>query len=522
MLLSPAKPGSATAQIDLGRWLDRICPIAFPLIALVLFLLATHHGIGIWPDSARYMNMAHNAWDAPLYPALLQLVAMTGLDIVQGAWLIAIVLAMLNPWLSWHLLRRACGQPAYAAFGTALIVISPQTASLHALAMSEPLFLTMILATLGALMRYLREDDGRWLIIAGLWIGFASLVRFTGPPLGAAIALFLLIDPRHALPRRLANIGRILLPSAAIFLGWALLSEEIMGRSTGRPLELYGNMAGSEWLASFNALTIWILPNGVPFAIRGALFLAVFAASLWLLARQGWQAVKARVDGPGTLDLLAVPLTFFFFAYLLFMVLATSIEANLHLNGRYAYPVYGTSIMAVTIALAWFRDATGPTRLVRHALTALGVAMLLSHGIRTADRTHEAYMDGVGYASRQWVTSPTVAAVGRLPRDAVLYSNGADIIGYLLRRRSLGLPEPFELRTGRDDPAFPYAAQLAAARAALSRGNAYVVFLNGVDWRFYMGSEKELARELDLVRIVKLADGSIYAARTKQVGEVKP
>lgn len=522
MFLSLAKPAPPAARPDVRQWIDQACPIAFPLLAALLFLLFTHQGIGIWPDSTRYMNLSPIPWDAPLYPALLHLVAMSGMDIVQGAWAIGLVLAMLNPWLTWHILRRACDQASYAAFGTALIVISPQTVSLHALAMSEPLFLTMILATFGALMRYIRDDDSRWLVAAGCCIGLASLTRFTGPAIGAAIALLLLIDPRHALPRRITNIARILLPSMLIFLGWVVLSEQLNGRSTGRPLEWLGNMGPREWLVSFNALTIWIFPNVVPFAIRSTIFVAALAASLWLLARLGRQALAARIDGQGALDLLAVPLAFFFFTHLAFMVLATAIETNLQLNGRYAYPIYGTSIMAVTIALAAFRNATGKTRWTHHALAGLGVLMLISHGVRTADRTHEAYVEGVGYASRQWTTSPTLAAVARLPSNAALFSNGADVIRYSLRRPALNIPARFELRTGRDEPSFPYAAQLARTHTALSRGNAYVVFLNGVDWRFYLDSEAELIRRLDLVRIAQLPDGRIYASRNAQIEEMKP
>jgi len=520
MLMSSAR-SAPTATQPYSQWLDRLGPIAFKLLAALLFLLPTRQGIGIWPDSTRYMNMAATPWDAPLYPALLQLVSWSGIDIVRGAWAIGLVLAMFNPWLIWHILRRSCGRPTYAAFGTALIVISPQTVSLHALAMSEPLFLTLILATFATLIRYIRDDDSRWLIAAGVCIGLASLTRFTGPAVGAAIALFLLIDPRHGFARRVRNIGHILLPSALIFFGWVVLSQELNGRSTGRPLEWLGNMGTREWVASFNALTIWILPNGVPFAIRATLFITALAASLWLLVRLWQQMFAARSKGRDAPLLLGVPLAFFFFTYLAFMVLATAIETNLHLNGRYAYPIYCTSIMAAVIALAAARNATGTVRFTHNALVGLGLLMLASHGLRTAERTREAYREGVGYASRQWTTSPTLAAVSRLPEDAVLFSNGADVIGYALRRSARNIPAPFDLRTGRDEASFPYDIQLAQARAALNKGNAYIVFFKGVDWRFYMAPEGELIRQLDLVRVAQFPDGNIYRGRA-QTEEGKP
>ncbi|WP_313807410.1 ArnT family glycosyltransferase [Sphingobium sp.] len=489
---------------------DRVCAVGFPLLALSLFMLSTHHGIGILPDSTRYMSLAARPWDAPIYPALLQLAAASGIDIATGAWGIGLIVSALNAFLIWFILREASGRTGYAALGTALVAIAPQSVALHALAMSEPLFLTMILSTFVALLHYLRSDDRRWLLAVGSGVGLASLVRFTGPPLGAAIAVFLLILPRHPMQHRIGDVLCILLPSALLFLGWASLSEWLMGRSTGRPLQWYGNMTAEDWLTSFNSLTAWIVPDEVPFAIRGALFLMAVTASMTLLVRHARRMLARAQTGQMEPSLLAISLGLFFFTYLGFIVLATSIEANLHLNSRYAYPVYCTSIMAMTIVLAHMAARSGRVRKMHGALVGLAMFMLVSHALRTADRTHQAYREGIGFASLQWTQSPILAAVRRLPADAALYSNGPDAIGYVLRRHVRNIPAHILLRTGREDPAFPYAAQLAETRAALAHGNAYVVFLNNVDWRFYMASEDELTRLLNLHLVARRIDGSIY------------
>ena len=504
----PFQPETALARARSGVLLDRISAGGLPVLALLLFLLVTHHGIGIWPDSTRYMNLSSQPWDAPLYPALLQLVAMTGIDIVKGAWSIGLVLAPLNALLAWHLLRIASGSPAAAAMGTAIIVIAPQSVTLHGLAMSEPLFLTTIYATLIALARYLRDGEGRWLIMAGVGVGLASLVRFTGPALGAAIALFLLIDPRQPLSSRFGNILRILLPSALIFLGWVALGEVVNGRSTGRPLEWLGNMTTADWWLSFHAMTAWLLPDNIPGPMRGALFLVALGASLYAIVLQGRRALGQAVGTDRSL--LAVPLALFFFTYLAFMVLATSIEANLHLNGRYAYPIYCTSVMAATIAVAQLDRTSRAARPLRLILIGIGCMMLAGHAVRTTVRTYQDYRKGVGYAALEWVRSPTIAAVARLPKDAVIYSNGPDVITYLLRRPARDTPMHISLRIGREDAQFPYAQQLASANAVLARGDAYVVLLNRVDWRFYMASEQELSDRLHLVRTAQLKDGAIY------------
>src|SRR3546814_13371992 len=78
----------------------------------------------------------------------------------------------------------------------------------------------------------------------------SDLVRFTAPPLGAAIAICLLINPRHPLRQRILDACRIAVVSGSIFVLWTFASEALVGRSTGRPLQFYGNMDSDAWMSS--------------------------------------------------------------------------------------------------------------------------------------------------------------------------------------------------------------------------------------------------------------------------------
>src|SRR3546814_4669615 len=70
------------------------------------------------------------------------------------------------------------------------------------------------------------------------------------PPLGAAIAICLLINPRHPLRQRILDACRIAVVSGSIFVLWTFASEALVGRSTGRPLQFYGNMDSDAWMRS--------------------------------------------------------------------------------------------------------------------------------------------------------------------------------------------------------------------------------------------------------------------------------
>src|SRR3546814_15470938 len=58
--------------------------IACVLVSSFLFLLGTRYGIGILPDSTRYMSINDKPFDAPLYPWMLMVLAATGISIEIG------------------------------------------------------------------------------------------------------------------------------------------------------------------------------------------------------------------------------------------------------------------------------------------------------------------------------------------------------------------------------------------------------------------------------------------------------
>lgn len=489
------------------------------LISVALFLVNTRHGIGILVDSTRYMSINERPYDAPLYPWILQAGAALGLTKTSVAQYFGLASVVANTFLVWHLLMRSTKRYAYALAGTLIVILAPQFVALHSVAMSEPTFLLCILLTLLAFLRFLETDSRAWLAACAIALGFATLARFTAPPLGAAIAIAILLNPRHDIGRRVADAAIFTIVSASIFFVWVLASQLTAGHSIGRALWFYGNMGAKEWLTSLEALTAWLLPDQVPFALRVAVLAMFVASTLVLCVLQVRATLRQSRETRQVEAMLPLVLGLFFLFYMAFMVLSTSLEANLSLNSRYAFPAYATTVMLVTILAAFFADAPGSIRLLHHFLVGLAAVVLVSHATRTIIRSAEAYRSGIGYASLAWHASPTMDAVRQLPQDALLVSNGADAIAYILGRPASFVPERVQLRTGVENPEKPLELQLQQLRERLGRGPSYVVVFDKVDWRFYLLEEAELTRRLSLVKVADFADGRIYAlpdgAKTK-------
>jgi 4-amino-4-deoxy-L-arabinose transferase-like glycosyltransferase len=503
---------SATGILDIEEarnyWLGAgLCV----LVSALVFLLSTRHGIGIWPDSTRYMGLDANPYDAPGYTWLLWVGVTSGLSLAGSAKIFGLALVCANTFLIWHILAKATGRASYAAAGTLVVVLAPQFAITHALAMSEPLFIFFILTTFSTYSRFWASQDRRWLVACALSIGAASLVRFMAPPLGLAVALCALIDPRRPLRQRIMDAVLVGAISGAIFLAWVLLGKLLVGHATGRPLELNGNFGAEEWNSSFQTMTAFLLPAKVPGVLRNTLLLLLIALGVVLTAVHARRLLTSAKSSAGQAGMLPLLLAFSVIFYLGFFWVAAQVEANIHLNGRYALPAYVMAAMLLTILVSAFAPTGDRSKMAGRALAAAVACLLLIHAVRTADKVRDAYANGIGYAGVAWAHSPILQATAKLPPDATLYTNGADVIGYRLNRRASYIPARTQLRTGTEDPNNPYEKQVEALRTKLAEGNCFLVFIDRVDWRWYLAKEDDLVKQLQLETVASVPDGRIYS-----------
>lgn len=494
--------------------------VAIALIAMsvILFLLNTHQGIGILPDSTRYMGMNDQPYDAPIYAWLVQGMGATPLGLFTGAKLIALLLVITNSALVWHILARCTNNLFATAIGTALVLLSPQFVSLHAMAMSEPLFLSFILLSLLALLEYWRTQSLAWLAGCGMLVALCTLTRFTGVPLGMAVAATLLLLPHHRFGARIREVIVFGAVAALIFFAWLIASQIFAGHSLGRELRFLGNMGAADWLSSVVAMGAWLLPDDAPLALRVALLAMCLLASTLLVIDYARRTLRRGRTGILVEANLPLAMALFVLFYMGFMVLSTSLEANLSLNGRYAFPAYVAIVMLLTIIVAE-RDPTNSMSRVKYAFIGLAILLVCCHTVRTSARTMRAYHNGIGYMSREWTGSPTLRIVRAFPATATIWSNGPDAVFAVTQRRTRTLPHHVQLRTGLPNKAFPFDRQIDGMRGDLARSNGYVVFLDGVTWRFYLAPEAELVRRLNLKLVAKRKDGRIYTLASSSLRE---
>lgn len=480
------------------------------LASVVIFLINTHQGIGVEPDTTRYMRLGPESYDAPLYPWILDAIRFSGLSFQSGAKAFALLLVTANTWLIWRMLLLGSASAAYAAAGTLLITLSPQFVGLHAVAMSEAPFLATLLLTVFAFLRYVASRRMAWLIGCGVLIGTAMLARFTAAPLALALASILIIRSGQPATRRLGEIIVLAAVSGAIFFGWVIGSKLTGGQGIGRELAFNGSLDLDMWRGLLSGMTTYLLPSAIPLPIRTAVLLAVIGPLVWLIVKQGRAIFGQLRNAEPSADRL-IPLIWAIFAafYVSLLILSVAIEANLTFDGRYLLPLYVALVITGVCAVS-SRTAGRSAELLGWILAGLAALILASHATRTAAMTRTNNLAGIGYTSTGWRASPIIGAVKHLPRDAVIFSNAPDALNYLTGRKTSFTPFRFQRRTGREDPANRASDVLKRIRQRLAAGNGYLVFIDRVDWRFYAMPESEVVGALSPPLIQRTVDGRIY------------
>lgn len=515
----PLENGAATPHpslrdgLGLGATPALLAGAALLVASIILFVINTHHGISIEPDSTRYMSISPIAWDAPVYHWLVTGGLPIGIGVQTAAMGIALLTLLINVALIYGLILRGSDSWRLAGVGTALVALAPQFVGLSAAAMSEGPFLSFLLLSVWFTLDYVQSWRRGSLLLSAVMLGLASLTRFTAPPLGAAIVLLLLLDPRRPMKARLADCALVALVSGALFFAWIGWSQESEGRSIGRELAFNGNLGLAEWRANLEAFLAWVLPRGFGLPLRLVLLSLVVGYAGTTAWRQlgEWRGVRERAGHEtGTGLALCVVLALFFLGYLGFVILSTTIEANLFLDGRYALPAYLLLIIVLAVQYARLvRPGLGRSRL-QGALLVLAALVLVSHAGRTAIHSLQTWRDGSGFNAVQWRQSPTMAAVRRLPADAVIYANGADVAALLTGRAALMSPQMMDYRLGRPEPGNELPVQLARMRMQARTSPVYLVFYDNMNWRFYLAAEADLVRLLGLPAPTRFADGRIY------------
>ena len=249
----------------------RFLPVLLSLFGMVYLFLATPNGFGLAVDSVAYIQTSRSLVEhgsltglsfwPPGYPAMIALFAVFQHDYFFAARLLGVMLFGLNL-LLFNLILQKCGwSKLIACILTIVLIFDHDLLYLHLMALSEPAFLTSLLAGTLALIVYSETGSLKTLVVAGLIVGMSAMIRYAGVAFiaGAALALFL----QGCLSKRDGKLSAILLRPiqflvvAAFPITMWVLKKSLESGRVGVRESVYHPITSQKWIVGLHTVANW-------------------------------------------------------------------------------------------------------------------------------------------------------------------------------------------------------------------------------------------------------------------------
>lgn len=495
-------------------------------MAGTLVLYATRDGARLWIDSASYIAAARNlaagrglilptgdafGVSAPLFSLLLAVADTIGPDsLVAARWMNAGFCAA-TIFLSAMVLSLFCnGHRLIPMVGAVLIGSSSDFLQVHQFALSEGLFLFLMVSSLGLLAVYHDTNDLRMLSFAATAAALSFLTRYAGVTLVAVGAVTAITMSNRSLMRRVAAAALWVAISLGPSLVWGWLVRSPDPEENSREIGMH-LLSMYKIRGGIKSLVSWVMPlHRISLLVLGLVCVVV---AVVVIARVPRHAFRRLIE-PQTFAprLAALPWILFVFSalYAAMLVLTiTFVDYGTVLTTRILLPMH-LSVLLLALSLAAVVAQATSSRTVR-AIGLFAATWVFGLSLYRMPATLEGRSpEGlkIDYTHSRWRNSSLIAAVRELPPDARIYTSANDVLYLLTGRSSLRMPNKWNARKERAND--KYSAHAENLKSTIATAPAVFVFVDDMRRTGWM-TEQEAVSLYGLRPISEHADGRIYS-----------
>ena len=449
--------------------LDKQTAVFFVILGLLavggIWLLAysTPFGLGLNDDSIAYIAGARSimagqgyreAWLAsngpvthfpPGFPALLAFIGfITGLDPTRGARALNSVLFGLNialiGWVGWRMTRSRIAGILVAA----LALLNSSLLYIHSRAMSEPLYIFLMLLAFLLLDYYFERSKNSWLVALGCVLGWAYLARYAGLSLLATMVAVLLV--LHETWRKRFKSALILALGAFPWIvGWSIRNRVLGGNLTNRTLGWHP-ITLDNWDLGVKTFADFLAPlrpvrkalNQIPASFEIILIVIGLSILIWVLYK-GWPYFFRPAQSPRP-NVLSFTNALYVIAYMSVLVLTmTLFDPATKFQVRILSPIFFSLLLLLMALGIWlWRNKS----IVWKPIIILCMAGLLGMFANSQFITVQNFRKGGDvFANERWFTSEAILALEQLPPDVLILSNEPGVVYFYTGRPSGVLPK---------------------------------------------------------------------------------
>jgi hypothetical protein len=472
--------------------------LAIPTILLIaicgslILFVNSPWGVGVTHDSIFYLTSARNfiegrglQWSAsdgslrllthfpPLYPLFLAFMMVIGLPDAMAATGLTVLLFGLNIFTAGFLVYRFSQSLLLSILTAIALAVSESFVSLHLLALSEPLFIWLMMSSMGILGMYFEKPKRNFLVTAAIVSGLAVITRYIGLAIIATGLLALVFIEKTSFRTRIINVLTYLSVSLLPLMIWIVRNRLLSGFTTNRtfifhPMDWGNRKLGFETIADW--FTVSPAPYKTTIAITGLFVVVLLFLCLWL----GWRLVFLRNVKSGQYGGFGLGFLFILFSliYLAFLLASlTFFDASTRLDGRILAPIYISSLIAVFLLLGSLSS--------RWQLVGGGVFLIILalHVPATTNILVDFRENGRGFTGKTWKESQALAYFRGNMNDSLIYSNQGMALYYLTGRTIYEIPEKVDVVRNaiRDD----YPARMKKMADDLGRPGSFIIWFAG-------------------------------------------
>lgn len=490
---------------------------------IVIYLISLH-GAGTSPDSVYYISVARHIADGigiigydgyylvlqpPLYPMLLasiKIIAFTD-PLLSSGYVNAILFGLII-YISGLFFLKHVNSYILVLLGTITVLTSFVLIQISLMALSEPLFILLILLYLYNFELYQANGKLISLIILSAAASLACLTRYIGVILILTGVICIFIQQKKSYKEKLRHILIFLLITCIPIGMWVIRNFYLTGTFTGQRADSsYTLSENLKFL--FNTAVHWYLPihfNGIQILFTAIIAVITMGIIEIKLRKRTWFILKEIYPG-----------LIFILLYSVIIVISSTTTAYDYIANRLLSPIFiplfVLSFLICDKILKWL-SAYINRKLLTFFLAA-GIITWMIYPVGKAVYIVNDYIkfSGIGFNSEYW--------------------KNKDIIKYLNNNRNLGnkytfysnVPEAVYLLTNiqaRWSPAktFYNSPQLVETGSNLKQtwnmtDKICLVWFDKIEKRKFLYPIDELQKSFPLIKLAQFNDGTIYLLGNK-------
>jgi len=511
--------------------------VAVLLIAVIGFLLvlqATPEGAGLSDDSIAYIAGARSmvaghgyreAWLAsnqpvthfpPAFPSVLALFGFIGIDPLHAARFVNAFLFFLTAGLLGILAWRMTPSLTAGLVIAGLFVLSGDLLQVHAVAMSEPLFIFVSLLSFWMFDLYFeREHHWPWLVACATLVGIAYLTRYSGLALVATFVVALLIL-RKSWKERFTSIAIFIAGTLPWILGWTIRNKLVAENATNRTFAWHPITAENLHIG-LRTVADALFPVDAwrkaairqPIIIEALIVLILGAVLVWLVIRAWKYLSEPQPSTPKPADkkihaageVISFTTGLYLFAYLASIISSMLMfDAATKFRLRIVAPMFVSLLILLIYFGVWLRNKNRPLVVV------LTFVLLAFSAYKQLHTISDWSKGGTGYASFQWYDSKAMAYLRDLPADVHIYTDEPAAVYLYTGRGNYVLPDRIDSATAL--PREGFEAGLEQMHQEILDGRAVLAIFSGGE----VNTEEAALLSEGLYLAHKSAGDEIYTA----------